>query len=92
VRLSTAEYGTAQGPAAEHGDGEIREVSAGAVCEIFGIDGTTGWLTLRLDLGDAGPLQPRRVELIVGPEQVEPATKPPYQGWDGTLPDPPSGL
>jgi hypothetical protein len=92
VRLIEAQYGTAQGPSVEHGDGEMREVPAGAVCEVFAVDRTTSWLTLHFDLEDSGPREPYRVELIVGPKEVEPTRRPRYGGWDGTLPHPPTGL
>jgi hypothetical protein len=44
VKLRAAQYGTAQGPSAEHGDGRPWEVPAAAVCEVFDVDPTTGWL------------------------------------------------
>ena len=92
VRLYESQYGTAQGPSAKHGDGRPWEVPAGGVCEVFSVDQTTGWLTLHFDLDDSGPREPYRVEVIVEPDEVEIAKKPPYQGWDGVMPDPPPDL
>lgn len=88
VKLREAHYGTAQGPSAEHGHGRPWEVPAGAICEVFGIDATAGWLTLHFDLDESGPREPYRVEVIVEPKDIEPTQKPAYQGWDGVTPDP----
>ena len=60
--------GFAQGPSAEHGDGAPREIPAGALCEIYSIDQTTGWVTIHFDLVDSGPKQPFRIEAIVDAE------------------------
>ena len=60
--------GFAQERSAEHGDGEPREIPAGAFCEIDSIDQTTGWVTIHFDLVDSGPKQPFRVEAIVDAE------------------------
>jgi hypothetical protein len=88
VRLLRSEYGTAQGPSSEHGDGAPREVPAGALCEVFSLNETLGWLTLHYDLDYSGAHEPYRVELVVEPDDVESAEPPPFQGFDGTMPDP----
>jgi hypothetical protein len=62
--------GFAQGPDAEHGDGAPREIPAGALCEIYAIDRTTGWVTIHFDLVDSGPKQPFRVEAIVDADML----------------------
>jgi hypothetical protein len=48
-------------------------------------------LTLHFELDDSGPREPYRVEMIVEAPDVDPAKRPPYRGWDGIMPDPPSG-
>jgi len=80
VRLRESQYGTAQGPSDKHGDGRPWEVPSGAVCEVISVDGTTGWLTLHFDLDDSGAHEPYRVEVIVEPDDVDPAEPPPLQG------------
>ena len=92
VRLLNDEVGTAQGPSREHGDDEMREVPAGSVCEIFGIEETPRWLTLHFALDDSGPREPYRVEIIVGEDAVEPTDPPPRHGWDGVMAPPPADL
>jgi hypothetical protein len=81
VRTVESLVGTAQGPSAEHGDGALREIPIGARCEVFDVEGTTGWLTVHYDLEDSGPLESYRVEAIAEPRQLVPATRP-------RLPDP----
>jgi hypothetical protein len=71
VRLREAQYGFAQGPSAAHGDGRACEVPAGAMCEVFAIDRTTGWLTMHFDLVESWPREPFRVEIILAADDVE---------------------
>lgn len=68
--------GLAQGPYAEHGDGAAREIPSGAHCEIYSIDPTTGWVTIRFDLAASGPKQPYRIESIVAAEMLTMGKRP----------------
>jgi hypothetical protein len=68
--------GFAQGPSLDHGDGAPREIPAGALCEVFSMDRTTGWITVHFDLEDSGSLQPYRIEAITEPEFLTAAQRP----------------
>lgn len=77
VRTKAALTGIAQGPSKKHGDGRPCEIPAGAVCEVFDVERTSGWLTLHYELEASGPREPYRCEAVAFPEQVEPAARPP---------------
>jgi len=76
VRTSEPLMGFAQGPSAEHGDGAPREIPAGALCEVFSVERTTGWVTVHDDLDDSGPREPYRVEAIAEPDMLTSAERP----------------
>lgn len=69
--------GFAQGPDPDRGDGAPREIPSGAVCEVFDVETSTGWVTVHFDLEDSGPREPYRVEAIVEPGSLTSASRPP---------------
>ncbi|HMJ37095.1 MAG TPA: hypothetical protein VK501_24535 [Baekduia sp.] len=77
VRTCEPAMGFAQGPHRDqHGDGQPREIPAGALCEIFSINRATGWVTVHFDLDDSGQKEPYRVEAIVEPDMLTMGTRP----------------
>lgn len=59
---------------------------------MFAVDPSTGWLAVHFDLDDSGERGPYKVEVIVDVDNVDVPKNPPYQGWDGTMPDLPADL
>jgi hypothetical protein len=76
VRTREPLMGFAQGPSVEHGDGAPREIPAGAPCQVFSVERSTGWVSIHDDLDFGGSFDPYRVEAIIEPEMLTAATRP----------------
>jgi hypothetical protein len=92
IRLKRGTMGVAEARLPEYGDGQPWEAKAGSMGEISDVERITGWLTVRVDLDDAGQREPYRVRAIVTPDDVDPATRPHLPFADQWPMEPPEGL
>jgi hypothetical protein len=87
VKLLVPSIGTMEGPSAQHGAGDFREVPKGSLGEIIDIDATTGWIDVIFPHDFGGPHSPYHTRAVLDPDLLESAQRPASHNIE--LPEPP---